>query len=354
MDTERLWRAVETRDPGADGLFVYGVTSTHVFCRPSCASRRPRRDRVRFFPSPAMAKAGGFRACRRCRPESPRAASAATALVRRACEAMARSPERRWTPAALGAIAGGSPVRLQRAFRRTLGLAPREYAAACRHRRFLETLRDGRSVTDAIYEAGYGSPSRIYGAGERPAMTPATYRRGGAGARLDWAITGSPIGRILVAATSKGLCFVAIGEDEAGLRDTLAREFPRAEIAPAPSPVAARLARAARALVESSDAPPDLPLDIVGTAFQWKVWRALTRIPRGQTRTYADVARAIGRPTATRAVARACATNPVALVVPCHRVVPATGSGGGYRWGTERKARLLEKEEAAAREGRRR
>jgi AraC family transcriptional regulator, regulatory protein of adaptative response / methylated-DNA-[protein]-cysteine methyltransferase len=341
MDTDRLWQTVLARDGNADGLFVYAVTSTGVFCRPSCGSRRPRRDRVRFFPSPAMASAGGFRPCRRCRPEAPRTTAPATARVRLACEAIARAPGRSWTPARLTAITGASATALQRAFQRTLGLTPRDYAAACRRRHFLETLRHGRSVTEAIYDAGYGSSSRIYDARTLPAMTPATYRRGGAGARIDWATTASRVGRILVAATPRGLCFVGIGETERGLRDALAHEFPRAEIATRPSTTVGPLARAARDLAESSAVPADLPLDIAGTAFQWRVWRALAAIPRGQTRTYADIAKAIGRPTAARAVARACATNPVALAVPCHRVVPAAGTGGGYRWGVTVKQQLL-------------
>jgi AraC family transcriptional regulator of adaptative response/methylated-DNA-[protein]-cysteine methyltransferase len=337
-----LWRAVSHRDASADGLFVYAVTSTKIFCRPSCPSRKPRRDRVEFFPTPAMAESRGYRACRRCRPLDAAAAAAPAAdRVRRACEAVARRPEARWANASLSRVSGASVPQLQRAFRGLLGVSPREYVAACRHRRFLDTLRNGHRVTDAIYEAGYGSPSRVYGAIRLPGMTPATYGRGGAGARIAWTTTSSPVGRILVAATARGLCFVEVGRADASLRDALRREFPRAEIAEHSSKALAPFALAARAVAEANTVPDTVPLDIRGTAFQWRVWRALTRIPRGETRSYAAVAAAIGQPKAVRAVARACATNPIALVVPCHRVVGSDGTTGGYRWGSGTKRSLL-------------
>lgn len=342
-----LWNAVAGRDARADGLFVYGVTSTGVYCRPSCASRRPRRDRVVFFPAPAMAASAGYRPCRRCRPDAASTGAAVTPAldrVRRACELVARRPGASWTIGALARAGGTSRVQLQRAFRGVLGLSPREYVAACRHRRFLTALRNAHGVTNAIYEAGYGSPSRVYGSIRLPGMTPATYGRGGRGASIRWMITPSPVGRILVAATTRGLCAVRVGSNDDELRRSLVEEFPLAEIDDRPSASLRPLAKAARAVAEAKPVPAELPLDIRGTAFQWRVWRALTRIPIGETRSYAEVARTIGQPSAARAVARACATNPVALVVPCHRVVPGAGGVGGYRWGARTKAKLIEAE----------
>ena len=349
MMHERLWDAVSARDASADGLFVYAVRSTRIYCRPTCPSRRPRRDRVEFFPSPGLAAAAGYRACRRCRPDEPGAAAVDQAIVRiqKTCAAVARHPEARWTSRALERASGVSTAQLQRAFRRTLAMSPRDYVAACRQRRFLDTLRRTSTVTDAIYEAGYGSPSRVYEAFALPGMTPATYGRGGLGATIRWATAGSTLGTILVAATDRGLCFVQIGPTIGSLRQGLRAEFPRATIDPGPSSSVAPLAAAAAAAAEARPLPDTLPLDIRGTAFQWRVWRALTRIPRGETRSYAQVASEIGRPSAARAVARACATNPVALLVPCHRVVRADGNPAGYRWGSDVKRALLAKEAAS-------
>ena len=344
MNDNGLWTAVMHRDRRADGLFVYGVTSTGVYCRPSCGSRRPRRDRVQFFPTPGMAEASGFRACRRCRPAAPRQAQAAADRVQRVCEAVARRPDARWSTATLARTGGASVAQLQRAFRATLGLAPRDYVLACRRRRFLDRLRNGQRVTDAVYDAGFGSPSRVYEQMRLPGMTPATYGRGGAGAVIDWTTIESPLGRIMVAATARGLCFVQIGADDAEMLEELGREFPSAAIGSAPADRLRPLAEAARAIALAQPIGAELPLDIRGTAFQWRVWRALTRIPVGETRTYSALAASIGQPTAVRAVARACATNPLSLVIPCHRVIGADGSLTGYRWGTEIKGQLLETE----------
>jgi AraC family transcriptional regulator of adaptative response/methylated-DNA-[protein]-cysteine methyltransferase len=288
-----------------------------------------------------MAEAGGYRPCRRCRPGEIATPGDAAGAVRRACDALAARPAARWTVAALARAGGTSVSGLQRGFRRALGLSPRDYVAACRRRRFLDSLRNGHRVTDAIYEAGYGSPSRVYGGVKMPGMTPATYGRGGAGATIAWATTATRIGRVLVAATEKGLCFVCIGSTDADVASALRAEFPKAVIADRPSRALDRYLDAVRHTVAGERWSVALPLDIRGTAFQWRVWRALTSIPPGETRSYRDVAASIGQPTAVRAVARACATNPVALVVPCHRVVAADGSTGGYRWGTGRKEKLL-------------
>jgi AraC family transcriptional regulator of adaptative response/methylated-DNA-[protein]-cysteine methyltransferase len=342
-----LWNAVASRDESADGCFVYAVRSTGIFCRPSCPSRRPRRERVEFFPTPAMAAERGYRACRRCRPDQGRTAGpdpAPATRVRRICEAVARRPDARWTSAALARTGGTSVPQMQRAFRATLGLAPRDFVAACRRRRFLVALRNGARVTDAVYEAGYGSPSRVYGTMPMPGMTPATYGRGGLGAAIRWTTVASPVGRILVASTVRGLCFVEVGRSDGELVAALRREFPRAQVAARASADLRPLAKAAKAAASAEPVPHALPVDIRGTAFQWRVWQALTRIPKGETRSYGEVARAVGRPAATRAVASACAANPLAVVVPCHRVVRADGTAGGYRWGVGVKQALLDRE----------
>jgi AraC family transcriptional regulator of adaptative response/methylated-DNA-[protein]-cysteine methyltransferase len=344
MNTEGLWRAVERRDRAADGLFVYGVRSTHVYCRPSCPSRRPRPTGVDYFPTPAMAEAGGFRACRRCRPASALVTAPAIDRISRACAAVTARPDAPWTMARLAKAGQASVVQVQRSFRDVLGLTPRDYVAACRRRRFLSELKANGRVTAAIYAAGYGSPSRVYGAIALPGMTPATYGRGGRGATIRWATVATPIGRVLVASTERGLCFVEVGADVDALVRELRREFPQATVGDRPSTDLGPLLGAAKAVAEAKPIPPDVPLDIRGTAFQWRVWRALTKIPSGETRAYSEVAASLGQPTATRAVARACATNPIALVVPCHRVVGRDGTVTGYRWGLDVKRALLDRE----------
>jgi len=343
MSMEKFWQAIVDRDEEADGVFVYAVRSTRIYCRPTCPSRRPSRDRVEFFPSPAMAEAHGYRACRRCRPtQAPD--TRPSDVVRRVCEAVRRHPDRRWDSSSLARAGGASIAEVQRGFRRLLGVAPRDYVAACRRRRFLETLQAGRSVTDAIYDAGYGSPSRVYGERGAFGMTPATYGRGGAGASIRWATVRTRLGRVLVAATERGLCFVAIGETDSELVSGLSDQFPNADVAGRPSRRLEPFLGAVARLAEGQRWSASLPLDIRGTAFQWRVWRALAGIPAGETRSYSDVAASIGEPHAARAVARACASNPAALVIPCHRVVGADGSPGGYRWGTAVKEELIARE----------
>lgn len=266
------------------------------------------------------------------------------AVVSRVCQAVAKRPDVPWSSARLASIAGASPVQLQRAFRAVLGMSPRDFITASKRQRFLATLKKRASVTEAIYEAGYGSPSRVYDAIRLPGMTPATYGRGGKGAHIRWTTHGSPVGQIMVASTDRGLCFVQVG---AGVRELLAllrEEFPLADVDLRPSSALVPLMTAARAIADAKPLPAELPVDIRGTAFQWRVWRALTRIPRGETRSYSAVAASIGRPSAVRAVARACATNPLSLVVPCHRVVGVNGTLTGYRWGVPVKKALLDKE----------
>jgi AraC family transcriptional regulator, regulatory protein of adaptative response / methylated-DNA-[protein]-cysteine methyltransferase len=345
MTQDRLWDAVLSRDSRFDGHFVYAVTSTGVFCRPSCPSRRPRRHNVRFFERPQAAEQAGFRACRRCQPTSAGAVPTATAAIRRASRYLAAHADETVSLAILARVARLSPFHLQRQFKRALGLSPREYQAACRAARFRKELRSGRGVTDAMYESGYGSPSRLYEA--RPTgrgMPPAVYRRGGAGSDIGFATVVTPLGCLLVAATAKGVCAVTLGDTLPEVERALRNEFPSAEISADRHVRAEWIEAVVHRLTGDADSR-ELPLDIRGTAFQWKVWRALQEIPRGERRSYSDIARAIGHPTAARAVARACATNPACLIVPCHRAVPKGGGVGGYRWGPQRKRRLLESED---------
>ena len=338
------WNAVLGHDRAADGLFVYAVRSTGVYCRPSCPSRRPRRDRVAFFETTDAARAAGFRACRRCRPDE--IADPWVEKIRRACVHLA-NVDGHPSLASLAARLGGSPYHLQRNFKRLVGVTPREYAEACRLRRVKRGLRQATDITGAMFDAGYGSSSRFYErAVPKLGMSPSAYRRGGAGMHIRYAIVDSPngvLGRLLVAATSRGVCVVAMGASDADLMRALGREYPAATLA-ADSGAIARWTRMILAHLAGRQPRLDLPLDIQATAFQWQVWQALAAIPYGETRTYGDVARAIGRPRAVRAVARACATNPVALAIPCHRVLPAEGDTGGYRWGVARKKALLSSE----------
>lgn len=342
------WRAVLTHDRSADGRFVYAVRSTGIYCRPSCASRRPRRDRVAFFVAPSDAERAGFRACKRCRPEDAAAADPWIEKIRRASVYLA-TVAGHVSLAALAARLGGSPYHLQRNFKRLVGVTPREWAEACRLQGVKRRLRRGEAVTSAMLDAGYGSSSRFYErAVPKLGMSPSAYRRGGAGTLIRFAIVDSPLGRLLVAATSSGVCAVRMGASDAALEGALRREYPSASIA-ADGGALARWTN--RILAHLSGRRPrlDLPLDVQATAFQWQVWSALCSIPYGKTRSYAEIASAIGRPRAVRAVARACASNPVALAIPCHRVVPSQGGVGGYRWGVERKRTLLASESALAR-----
>jgi AraC family transcriptional regulator of adaptative response/methylated-DNA-[protein]-cysteine methyltransferase len=334
---------VLARDRTADGAFVYAVTSTGIFCRPSCPSRRPRPDRVRFFDDTTAAAAAGFRACKRCRP-TDMAANGTTGAIRRVAAYLDAHVDERVPLARLGRLARLSPSHLQRRFKDEVGLSPREYQAARRADAFRRELRAGKDVTTAMYEAGYGSPSRVYEAAPTgKGMTPTAYRRGGKGLELDYAIVASPLGRLLVAATSTGVCAVKLGDRDEALEADLAHEFPEANIR-GKGAIPRGWLDAIVSSIGKTGIVNDLPLHVRGTAFQWRVWRALQDIPTGETRTYSEVARTVGSPSAVRAVARACATNPVALVVPCHRVVPKDGSVGGYRWGAERKKKLLQLE----------
>lgn len=343
LSAERRWRIVLARDRRYDGAFVYGVRSTGIYCRPSCPSRRPRRAQVDFFPVPELAERAGFRPCRRCRPAEAQAPDPRVPLVRAACRLIDSHPDAPASLAVLSARTGVTAHRLLRAFQRVLGISPRQYRDARRLDRFKAELRARRRVSPALYEAGYGSTSRVYErAHAQLGMTPATYSRGGAGVEISYATAPCPLGRLLVAQTARGICRVSLGSHPDELVADLRAEFPAAEIRRDHGLLAGSVS-AILGYLEGERAL-DLPLDVRATAFQRLVWEALRGIPYGSTRSYGQIARAIGRPSATRAVARACATNPAALVIPCHRVVQADGGLGGYRWGTERKRALLDRE----------
>jgi AraC family transcriptional regulator, regulatory protein of adaptative response / methylated-DNA-[protein]-cysteine methyltransferase len=349
LTAARRWRIVLARDRRYDGTFVYAVRSTGIYCRPSCASRRPRREQVAFFPLPEVAERAGFRPCRRCRPGAAREADPRVPLVREVCRLIDARPDVPAPLATLAARVGAAPHRLLRAFRGVLGISPRQYRDARRLDRLKTGLRERGRVSPALYEAGYGSPSRVYEHTDAQlGMTPATYSRGAPGTRIVYTVVSCPLGRLLVAATDRGICRISLGDGAEALAAGLRQEFPAADLRRDHGGLASWVSAILHYL-DGSAAPLDLPLDIRATAFQRRVWEALRTIPYGSTRSYAAIARAIGRPRATRAVARACATNPAALIIPCHRVVRTDGGLGGYRWGIERKRALLARERVPGR-----
>jgi AraC family transcriptional regulator of adaptative response/methylated-DNA-[protein]-cysteine methyltransferase len=335
-DADACWAAFLRRDRAYDGLFVGCVCSTGIYCKPSCAARHPRRENMTFLPDPAAARAAGFRACLRCRPDEVgrdrRAVEAAIALIE-AAEDMPRLE-------ALAAHVGYAPHHFHRLFKRETGVTPAAYARGLRAERLKAALSAEGSVTGAIYEAGYNAPSRAYAdAGAHLGMSPSAWRDGGRGVAIRWTVADSSLGPVLVAATDKGLCRIAFGEGEAALR----ARFPRADLQPA-NPALDAMARAVAALIDDPRTTPDLPVDVGGTAFQQAVWAALRAIPPGETRSYAQIAAAVGRPAATRAAGSACGGNSLAVLIPCHRVVRGDGGMGGYAWGVERKKALLARE----------
>ncbi len=344
MHEETYWQAVLTRDKHSDGTFVYAVRSTGIYCNPSCAARRPRREQVVFFPQPEAAEQAGYRACRRCRPQEASVYQLQLEVVQHACHYIETHLEGPLTLEALGKEVSVSPYHLQRIFKRIMGITPRQYAQAYRLGQLKQQLKEGETVTTALYNTGYGSSSRLYE--QAPAqlgMTPAAYRQGGKSMHIGYAIVDCPLGRLLIAATEKGICAVSLGDSDAVLETALHSEYPAAEI----QRDGVELSQWVSTLLNHLNGQQpqlDLPIDVQATAFQWRVWQALRAIPYGSTRSYSQVAQALGDPKATRAVARACASNPVAIVVPCHRVVREDGKLGGYRWGLERKQRLLAQE----------
>ncbi len=344
----QYWEAVVARDARRDGEFFFAVSSTGVYCRPSCAARRPRRENVRFFGTPEAAEKAGYRACLRCRPRAFTGNSESD-WAKAICRFIEQHIDE---PITLGRLAEEfrqSPFGLQRRFKAVLGITPREYADSCRLKSLKRNRQAGDSVTRAMYDAGYGSSSRLY---ERTAsqlgMTPDKYRRGAIAATIRYACADSPLGRMLVAATDRGICAIQFARSDSELIEGLRREFPfavrKADDGGLHSWVNSLLQQ-----LRGKELHPSLPLDIRATAFQRRVWTYLQSIPFGETKSYSAVAKAIGKPRACRAVARACATNPVAVAIPCHRVVREDGSMGGYRWGLERKKSLLALERSATR-----
>lgn len=345
MYEEAYWQAVLERDSQANGRFVYGVRSTGIYCKPSCPSRRPRREQVVFFTEPEAAEQAGFRACRRCQP---RENDAQIELVQRACRYIEQHLDETVSLEQLGAELGLSQAYAQRLFKRVMGISPRQYAEAQRLERIKGQLKEGVSVTRTVYEVGYSSSSRLYErAPGQLGMTPTAYKRGGEGMQIKYAIVDSPLGRLLVAATERGICRIGLDNRDEVLESTLRYEYPAAEISQDGEHLRPWVTAVIRHL--AGEQPHlDLPVDIRATAFQWRVWEELRAIPYGQTRSYSDIASTIGRPKARRAVAQACKQNPVPLVIPCHRVVREDGNLGGYRWGAERKRQLLKLESERA------
>ena len=344
----KAWQQVLARDERADGQFFYAVKTTKVFCKPSCPSRRPERKNVSFYPTAEMARAAGYRACLRCEPETvARKADPQVEAIDRVASYLTEHAEERTKLKDVAKATGVAPLTILRGFKRVLGVSPREYAKAQRVAKFKEKVREPKvSVTEAIYEAGFGSSSRLYESADATlGMTPTALKAGGKGETIRYAVAGTPLGLMLVGATARGICVVAFGESAEELERDLAERFPQAEV----KQMDAELSYAVEALVEAMSESPRalaLPLDVRATAFQQRVWRELQAIPRGETRSYSEVAEAIGSPKSVRAVAAACGANPVAVVVPCHRVVGKDGSLTGYRWGVERKRALLAAEGA--------
>ncbi len=350
LETAR-WKAVMARDAEQDGRFVFAVRTTGVYCKPSCASRRALRANVRFFADPGAAEAAGFRACKRCDPRATEsAASRVIAKARAYLEAHVGEPP---ALATLARAVGMSASHLQRTFTRHVGVSPRKYAAALRADSLKARLRAGATVSRATFDAGYGASSRAYDAAiAQLGMTPGAYRRGGKGVQIRYMTAATSLGRLLVAATERGVCAITLGDDDAMLENALNSEYPqstRTRVRGARGDARLRAwVAAVRAYVEGSQREIAVPLDVAGTPFQQRVWQALQGIPYGQTRSYAQVAASIAAPSAARAVASACARNRVSLVIPCHRVVRGTGALGGYRWGLARKERLLAREQRSA------
>lgn len=343
MDDDACWNAFLRRDRDVDGRFVGAVLTTGIYCKPSCAARHPRRENMIFLPDPASARAAGFRACLRCRPDEVGrdrlAVEAAKAFIA-GCETVPSLEE-------VAAHAGYAPHHFHRLFKRDTRLTPAAYARSLRAERLKAALEGGGSVTSAIYDAGYNAPSRAYADAERHlGMTPSAWKDGGRGVTIRFAVVGSNLGPVLVAATDRGLCRISFEEDE----DDLRRRFPKADVMPGDAALDALAAQVVR-LIEDPSEPLDLPLDVNGTAFQQAVWAALRAIPAGETRSYGEIAAAIGRPGAVRAAGTACGDNGLAVVIPCHRVLRSDGSLGGYAYGLERKKALLERERGGQKVG---
>ena len=343
LSSQAMWKAVVARDRRRDGAFVYAVRTTGVFCRPSCASRRPNRPNVEFYPLAGIAIGAGFRPCRRCRPQGAPLPDTKLVMTRAVLEAIVASPDATPSLAVLAKKSGWSASHLQRTFARVVGISPRDYARALREQRVKTALKSGEPVAQAAFGAGYGSLTRLYEGSVGLGVPPAAFAKGAEGAVIAYATAASPLGRVLVAATERGVCGVHLGADDAALLRELRADYPKAALHRDPTGLRAFLANVLDRIKGKTPAA-ELPLAVRATAFQWRVWKELRAIRRGETRTYSDIAAAIGKPTAHRAVARACASNRLALVVPCHRVVGRDGQLTGYRWGVARKRDLLARE----------
>jgi AraC family transcriptional regulator, regulatory protein of adaptative response / methylated-DNA-[protein]-cysteine methyltransferase len=347
---EQYWNALISRDPRQAGEFLYGVKTTGIYCRPSCPSRRPLRKNVVFFRDAAQARTEGYRPCKRCQPDKV-AANPMTAVVHDLARRIDANPEQPFRLSELAARTGYSAFHLQRSFKATIGSTPKEYQTAARLRSFKRELRNDAPVSEAIYHAGFGSGSRVYEKADgQLGMTPSEYRSGGEGLTIGYASGRTPLGLMMIGATDRGICFLQFGDADEPLRAELARQFSAASIQPMPATHQEQFDSWMAALnrhLRGIEPRLDLPLDVRGTAFQLIVWRYLQKLPYGEVRSYSEVAAAIGRPRAVRAVAGACAANKIALLIPCHRVVRGTGELGGYRWGIQRKRVLLDTERAA-------
>lgn len=344
---ESCWRAVVERDKNLDGKFIYAVITTGIYCRPSCPSRVPKRENIRFFPLPEVAAKAGFRACKRCQPHRVDDPDPPIKLARQVCRYIEAHLAEVLTLQSLGDHFALSPYHLQRTFKRVVGITPQQYTEASRMNQVRNGLGRGDEITRVLYEAGYSSSSRLYSkAAPQLGMTPGEYQRRGSGMKIVYAMANSPLGTLLLAATEKGICTVRLGEEEE-LESDLLEEFCEAQVGRDDEILAGWMVEVSQHL-EGKLPHLDLPLDVQATAFQRQVWGALQEIPYGSTQSYGEVAESIGRPTASRAVARACATNPAALVIPCHRVIRSDGGLGGYRWGIERKRALLDREKRGA------
>ena len=344
METEVFWKAVTTNDARFDGAFFLGVKTTGIYCRPSCRARLPKRENVAFYSTFEAAERGGFRACLRCKPKSVKAMDPQVEKIMKACELI--ESDELFSLDDLAAELDLSPYHLQRSFKEVIGVSPKKYAEAKRMDKFKNELRGGSDVVTAMYDAGFGSSSRLYEkASENLGMTPTVYKKGGQGMKINYAITECELGRILVGRTIKGLCSVAFADDAKTLEENLNKEYPNAEIV--------KDAKVLKGFVEEilqhlsgKKKRLDLPLDIQATAFQMQVWELLRKIPYGETVSYSQIAEKLGDKKKVRAVAQACASNRVAVVIPCHRVIGSDGKLSGYKWGIERKKKLLASEAA--------
>jgi len=353
LNSDQCWEAIQKRDRAQDGHFYFGVMTTGVYCRPSCAARKPLRKNVRFYETPEQAEKDGLRPCLRCRPLAASGADPHTERIRELCRHIESHSGEPLKLRDLARCANLSPFHLQRSFKAVTGLTPKQYREAARLRSLKSGLKRSGGVTEAVYDAGYNSSSRVYErADTRLGMTPNQYRRGGEGVIITYATADTPVGMMMIGATDRGLCSVQFGDSREALLAALEREYPQALIEPMRRPGDPAFRQWMAALndhLAGKQPRLDLPLDIRATAFQMLVWNYLQSIPYGKVESYGEVAKAIGRPKAVRAVARACATNPVAVAIPCHRVIRGTGELGGYRWGLARKRTLLDRERAAAR-----